>query len=361
MIEYENLNKVNQIFFEDFRKVFDKTLNSGRFILGENVVTFEKEFAVFCGIKNCIGVANGLDALTIALRVFKFEKGSQVIVPSNTYIATILSIIQNDLQPILVEPDIVTYNINPELIQLSITPKTKAIMPVHLYGKMCNMEAINSIAAKFNLKIIEDCAQAHGAKFKGKKAGSFGHFGAFSFYPTKNLGALGDAGALTTNDTDLARIAGTFRNYGSQKKYYNDIAGVNSRLDEIQAAFLSVKLKSLDMINDHKRELAKLYLNNLREDFIQPSIHDDYFDVFHIFSVRHPKRDALRNYLLSQNIKTEIHYPVAPNKQKAMQGILDKFETPIAQTIHDTILSLPISFFHTEQDILKVIEVMNKF
>jgi dTDP-4-amino-4,6-dideoxygalactose transaminase len=361
MIEYENLNKVNQKFFEEYRVAFNATLDSGRFILGEKVNLFEKQFAAYCGSRNCIGVANGLDALTIALRVFNFEKGCEVIVPSNTYIATILSIVQNNLKPVLVEPDISTYNINPGLIEQNITQGTKALIAVHLYGKMCDMEAIKKIAAKHNLIIIEDCAQAHGAKFKGMKAGTFGHFGAFSFYPTKNLGALGDAGALTTDDDALAKIVESFRNYGSQKKYYNDRAGVNSRLDELQAAFLSVKLKALDDINDHKRSLAGLYMENLKEDFIKPVVQDHFFDVFHIFNIRHPKRNALRDYLLHHDIKTEIHYPVAPNKQKAMQGILDKFETPIAQTIHETTLSLPVSYFHSADNIRRIIEVMNKF
>ena len=361
MIEYENLNKANEIFFAEYKKAFDMILDSGRFILGEKVNAFEKEFANYCGSRNCIGVANGLDALTIALRVFNFERGSEVIVPSNTYIATILSIIQNDLKPVLVEPDIATYNINPELIEQSITTKTKAIMPVHLYGKICNMEMINAIAEKHNLKVIEDCAQAHGAKYKNKKAGTFGQFGAFSFYPTKNLGGLGDAGALTCDDFALATEVRSYRNYGSKKKYYNDVAGINSRLDEIQAAFLSVKLNALDRINEHKRNFAKLYMQNLKEDFIKPVTHEDYFDVFHIFNIRHPRRNELKEFLFRNGIVTEVHYPVAPNKQKAMQGILDQFDTPIAQTIHDTTLSLPVSFYHTTEDISKVIEVMNKF
>ncbi|MGZ4035147.1 MAG: DegT/DnrJ/EryC1/StrS family aminotransferase [Bacteroidia bacterium] len=361
MIEYENLGKLNKPFFEEYEKAFKETLESGWYILGNKVETFEKEFASYCNTKHCIGLANGLDALILALRAFNFPTGSEVIVPSNTYVATILSIVHNGLTPVLVEPDLTTYNIDPKKIEEKITSKTTAIMVVHLYGKMCEMDTINAIAKKHNLKVIEDCAQAHGAKYKNKLAGNWGDFGAFSFYPTKNLGAIADAGAMTTNDDDLAGIIRTLRNYGSKTKYYNEVVGFNSRLDEVQAAFLSVKLKYLDAINEHKRKLANLYLKDLKADFIKPVVAQEYFDVYHIFNIRHPKRDALKEYLLKNNIKTEIHYPVAPNKQKAMIGILDAVQTPIAEEIHQTTLSLPVSYFHTEQDILRVIEVMNKF
>lgn len=361
MIEYENLAKLNKPFFEEYEKAFKETLESGWYILGNKVQTFEKEFAAYCETKHCIGLANGLDALILALRAYSFEKGTEVIVPSNTYIATILSIVQNGLIPVLVEPDLSTYNIDSKKIEEKITSKTRAIMVVHLYGKMCEMDSINTIAKKHNLKVIEDCAQAHGAKYKNKKAGNWADFGAFSFYPTKNLGALADAGAMTCNDDQLADAIKTLRNYGSKQKYYNELVGYNSRLDEVQAAFLSVKLKYLDKINEHKRKLADLYLKNLKSDFIKPVVHPDYYDVYHIFNIRHPKRDALKDYLFKNNIKTDIHYPVAPNKQKAMIGILDKQSTPIAEDIHQTTLSLPVSYYHTEQDILKVVETMNKF
>ncbi len=361
MIEYENLGKLNKPFFEEYEKTFKQTLESGWYILGSKVQSFENEFAVYCNTRYCVGLANGLDALILALRAFNFEKGTEVIVPSNTYIATILSIVHNNLQPILVEPDITTYNIDAKKIEEKITSKTRAIMVVHLYGKMCEMDIITAIAKKYNLKIIEDCAQAHGATYKKKKAGNWGDFGAFSFYPTKNLGAVADAGAMTTNDEQLAETIKILRNYGSKTKYYNEAVGFNSRLDEIQAAFLSVKLKQLDKINSHKRKLAALYLQYLKPDFIKPVIHSDYDDIYHIFNIRHPKRDALKDYLLKNEIKTDIHYPVAPNKQKAMLGILDNQPTPIAEEIHQTTLSLPISYFHTEEDVLKVIEVMNKF
>ncbi|MEI6488147.1 MAG: DegT/DnrJ/EryC1/StrS family aminotransferase [Bacteroidota bacterium] len=361
MIEYENLGKLNQPFFEEFEGAFQETLKSGWYILGKKVEQFEREFAGYCGTQHCIGVANGLDALILALRAFDFPKGSEIIVPSNTYIATILSIVHNGLIPILVEPDIATYNIDAKKIEEKITSKTSAILVVHLYGKVCEMDAIINIARKHHLKVIEDCAQAHGAKYKNKKAGSFGDLNAFSFYPSKNLGALADAGAITTNDEELAGAIKSLRNYGSKMKYYNELVGFNSRLDEMQAAFLSVKLKYLDKINEHKRKLASVYLKELKSDFILPQEHPDYFDVYHIFNVRHPKRDQLKEYLLKNEIRTEIHYPVSPNKQLAMKGIIDHQQTPISEEIHQTTLSLPISYFHKEIEILHVIEVMNRF
>ncbi|MBL7917014.1 MAG: DegT/DnrJ/EryC1/StrS family aminotransferase, partial [Bacteroidia bacterium] len=302
-----------------------------------------------------------LDALTLSLRAFNFEENAEVIVPSNTYIATILSIVQNKLKPVLVEPNIETYNIDANKIEEKITAKTKAIMVVHLYGKMCEMDKIMAIAKKHNLKVIEDCAQSHGAFFKGKISGSFGDYAAHSFYPTKNLGAMGDAGAVTCNDDGLAEKIKVLRNYGSQVKYYNDVVGVNSRLDELQAALLLVKLKYLDKINEHKRKLASIYFKELKSDFIKPQLSNDYKDVFHIYCIRHPKRDQLKEHLLKHNIKTEIHYPVCPVEQKAMKGIIDNQKTPIAKEIHSTILSLPISYFHTEADVLKVTEAMNRF
>jgi dTDP-4-amino-4,6-dideoxygalactose transaminase len=360
-IEYENLQKANRPFLEEYRRAFDGVLNGGWFILGQSVRQFEESFAAYIGSRHCVGVANGLDALTMSLRAFSFERGSEVIVPSNTYIATILSILQAGLKPVLVEPDIRTYNINPALIEEAITPKTSAIMVVHLYGKACDMGPIVALSKKFNLKLIEDCAQSHGATVRGRMTGDFGDLGAFSFYPTKNLGALGDAGAVTTNDDTLALTLRRMRNYGSDKKYYNEIIGQNSRLDEVQAAFLSVKLHSLNAINTHKRSLADIYHSGLKQDFIKPVRHPDFFDVFHIYNIRHPKRDALRDYLLKNGIKTDIHYPVAPHSQTAMQGILDGRNYPISSEIHATTLSLPISYCHTKEDVERVVEVANTF
>jgi dTDP-4-amino-4,6-dideoxygalactose transaminase len=361
MIEYENLGKVNESFFTAFTKTFDQVLRSGWYILGNHVKNFERDFANYCGTPFSCGVANGLDALLLALKACSFEKGDEVIVPSNTYIATILAILHAGLRPVLVEPDIFTYNIDPSKIEEKITHDTKAILVVHLYGKLCNMDKIMQLARKKNLKVIEDCAQAHGASFRNKKAGSFGDLGAFSFYPTKNLGALGDAGSVTTSDETLYRSISILRNYGSQLKYHNEKIGYNSRLDEIQAAFLSVKLPYLDALNQHKRNLAKLYMQGLKSDFIKPLVQEDYLDVYHIFNVRHERRDQLREFLLKHEIKTEIHYPVAPNKQSAMKGVLDIEPTPIAEEIHRTTLSLPISSFHTPSEIKRVIDTMNRF
>ena len=361
MIEYENLAKANSQFFEEYKNEFLSVLNSGWYVLGKKVEEFEEKYASYCNSNYFVGVANGLDALTLALRAFGFEKKSEILVPSNTYIATILSIVQNDLKPVLVEPDIHTYNIDANKIEAAITKNTKAIMIVHLYGKMCEMDKIMAIAKKHNLKIIEDCAQSHGALFKNKPSGSFGDFGAHSFYPTKNLGALGDAGGLTTNDKLLNESIRTLRNYGSKIKYENEKVGFNSRLDELQASFLLVKLKYIDKINSHKRKLASIYLKELKSDFTTPQVNNDYYDVYHIFNIRHPKRNELKDHLLKNNIKTEVHYPIAPVDQLAMKGILDKQLTPISKEIHRTTLSLPISYYHTEENIYKVIEVMNKF
>jgi len=360
VIEYENLRKSNLIFFEELKKSFDDTLNSGWFILGKKVEKFEQEFSVYHNSIYCFGVASGLDALLLSLKAFDFEKGSEVIVPSNTYIATILSILQAGLKPVLVEPDILSYNIDPKKIEESITNKTKALMIVHLYGKSCEMDKIVEICGKYKLRLIEDCAQSHGAKFKGQLTGTFGEFGAFSFYPTKNLGALGDAGAVITNDESLSIKIKRLRNYGSDVKYYNEVVGYNSRLDEVQAGFLSIKLKKLDEINTHKRKFAQIYLDNLKDDFIKPVVDKNYFDVYHIFNIRHKKRDELKDYLLKNEIKTDIHYPVAPHKQNAMKNILEG-SYPISEEIHNTTLSLPCSFGHTEEEIYQVVEVMNKF
>lgn len=360
MIEYENLGKLNKPFFDEYLESFKKTMEGGWYVLGTNVERFEKEFSVYNGASYAVGVANGLDALILALKAFDFEIGSEVIVPSNTYIATILAIVHAGLKPVLVEPNINTYNIDPSKIEAAVTNKTKAIMVVHLYGKACDMDPIVSLCQKYNFRLVEDCAQSHGATYKGQKTGTFGDFGCFSFYPTKNLGALGDAGAVVSNDKTLMDKIRTLRNYGSNIKYHNEVVGYNSRLDEIQAGFLSVKLKKLDEINAHKRELAALYIEGLSDKFIKPKIEKDFFDVYHIFNVRTSNRDRLREYLLANEIKTDIHYPIAPHKQEAMSGIIAG-EYPISEEIHNTTISLPISYFHTKEEILRVIDVMNGF
>lgn len=361
MIEYENLKKANQPFFESYQKKYLEVLDSGKFILGEQVQIFESAFAAYCGTSHCVGVGNGMDALTLALRSFGFPAGSEVIVPSNTYVATIFSIINSGLKPVLAEPDIGTYNIDPLRAEELIKENTVAIMAVHLYGKCCNMDEMKRLGEQYNLRIIEDCAQAHGASFKQRKAGSFGDFGAFSFYPTKNLGALGDGGGLTTNSEYLFKKILQLRNYGSEKKYYNDVVGVNSRLDELQASFLLIKLAALENINTHKRKLADLYQKGLKADFIKPLIDDEFQDVFHIYNIRHPRREQLREYLLKNGIQTEIHYPVPPHRQKALQEIFKNHQYPISEEIHATTLSLPISFMHTEDDVLYVIDKLNAF
>jgi dTDP-4-amino-4,6-dideoxygalactose transaminase len=281
-------------------------------------------------------------------------------VPSNTYIATILAIVQSGHIPVLVEPDIRTYNIDPAKCALAITPKTKAIMVVHLYGKACEMDQLLGLCREHKLALIEDCAQAHGAEYKGKKVGTFG-IGAFSFYPTKNLGCLGDGGAVVTSDERIAAKIKTLRNYGSKVKYYNEVVGYNSRLDEVQAGFLSVKLKHLAVITEHKRTLARYYFDNLAKEYILPVEDKDFYDVFHIFNVRHPQRDELRQYLLDHGVKTEIHYPVSPNKQQAMRGILDQIACPISEEIHATTLSLPISYATTLDEVKTVVEHLNAF
>lgn len=360
MIEYENLKKVNQPYFREFKEVFNGVLESGWFVLGNNVTAFEKEFADYIDVKYCAGVASGLDALTLSLKILNLPEQSEIIVPSNTYIATVLSILQSGHKPVFVEPDLKTYNINPELIEAAINSKTKAIMVVHLYGKSCDMDPIMAICRRHGLLLVEDCAQAHGAEYKGKKAGTFGDLAAFSFYPTKNLGCLGDGGAIVTNNEEYFKKARMLRNYGSEIKYYNEYVGVNSRLDEIQAAFLRVKLKHLDEIVSHKNNLAKVYLNNLSHDFILPSVNPEFYDSFHIFNIRHKRRDLLKQYLLEHDIKTEIHYPLPPHKQNALKE-MNPLSFPLSEEIHRTTLSLPVSSFHSVEDIQHVVEVLNEF
>lgn len=346
---------------DECTEVFQEVLQGGWYILGKQVGQFEQSFASYCGVQHCIGVASGLDALVLSLRYFGFKAGDEVIVPANTYIASILAVMQVGLKPVLVEPDLSTYNIDPNKIEAAISKRTRAILVVHLYGKMCDMDPILQLADQYDLKVVEDCAQAHGAIYKGRKAGAFGDFGAFSFYPTKNLGALGDAGAVTCKEDELNSSIRTLRNYGSSAKYVFDKVGYNSRLDEVQAAFLSVKLKYLNKITAHKQRIAAIYLCELKSDFILPTVQTGFEDVYHIFAVRHPERDRLKKYLLENGIGTEIHYPIAPHQQQAMKGILSDVGYPISEEIHRTILSLPISYGHTEADITRVVEVMNRF
>lgn len=361
MIEYESLKASNAAYFDEMRNAFEEVLQSGWYILGKQVCEFEKEFASFINSTYCSGVANGLDAIILTLKALDLPKGSEILVPSNTYIATILAVLHSGHVPVPIEPRLETYNINPELLEEKITAKTKAIVVVHLYGKACEMAKILSIAQKHSLKVVEDCAQSHGATEFGKQTGTFGDMGAFSFYPTKNLGGLGDAGCVTTNDEKLNNQIRLLRNYGSAIKYHNEVIGYNSRLDEMQAAFLRVKLRQLNTLTTHKRQLATMYHEGLKNDFVKPMVSEGYYDVFHIYNIRHERRDLLKEYLLKKEIKTEIHYPIAPHKQKAMNGIWDQYQLPIANLIHQTTLSLPISYGTTKEEVTKVIDALNKF
>jgi dTDP-4-amino-4,6-dideoxygalactose transaminase len=370
MVEFLNLKEITKRDKKELMQAFENVLDSGWFILGEQVKRFEREFAEYCGVKNCIGVANGLDALILILEGYKqlgfMKDGDEVIVPSNTYIASILAVSKAGMVPVLVEPDINTYLIDENLIEEKITSKTKAILPVHLYGRLCNMEAINNIAKKYNLKVIEDCAQSHGASCDGTKCGSLGDAAGFSFYPGKNLGALGDAGAVTTNDDVLAEIIKAYRNYGSHKKYENLYQGINSRLDEVQAALLSVKLKELDSDNKKRKVIAQYYIDHINNDLItlpyskQINIRDFDSNVWHVFPVRVQNREKFQKYLSEKDIQTVIHYPIPPHKQSAYrEWVNERF--PISEKIHEEIISLPISPVMKKDEVELVCKVVNSY
>lgn len=365
MIPFLDLKGINAKYREDLISACTDVIDSGWYIQGTQCKAFEEEFAAYCGTKYCIGVANGLDALTLTLRAYKelgvISDGDEVIVPSNTYIASILAISENNLTPILVEPNIDTCLINPKEIEKNITSKTKVILPVHLYGQTCEMDEINEIAKKYNLKVIEDSAQSHGAMFKDKRCGNLGDASGFSFYPGKNLGALGDGGAITTNDGKLATTIRAIANYGSHKKYENLYKGVNSRLDELQAALLRVKLKHLDEDTEHRKKIANLYLDKIKNKNITlPALTNKNNHVWHVFVIRINKREELQKYLLDNGIQTLIHYPIAPNKQEAYkEWKLNSY--PISEKIHDEILSLPISPILSLDDANRVICVINNY
>jgi len=362
MIEYENLAGVNVPFREEFERKFSDILKKGWFVLGAEVAAFEKEFSAWCGTRHCVGVASGLDALVLSFKAMHLPEDSEVLVPSNTYIASILAILAAGLRPVLVEPEWATCNMDPLAAANAVTGKTAAILPVHLYGKSTRMDALMEIARRHDLRVVEDCAQSHGARHKGILTGTFGDAGAFSFYPTKNLGALGDAGAVVTNDDALADEVRALRNYGSRMKYQNDILGVNSRLDELQAGFLRIKLAKLGAMNEHKRRLAEIYFSGIRaKDLTLPDRDGDFFDVFHIFAVRHPARDRLRDYLLAKGIKTEVHYPIPPARQKALAHVFNPEEYPVSERIHAEEISLPCSYCHSDADISEVCKAVNSF
>jgi dTDP-4-amino-4,6-dideoxygalactose transaminase len=331
---------------DQLNAAYQRVAESGRFILGPEVENFESEFAAYCEAKHCVGVGNGLDALHLILRAAEIGSGDEVIVPSNTYIATWLAVSYAGATPIPVEPDQRTYNIDPEKIEAAITARTRAIMAVHLCGQPADMDAINEVAARHDLKVIEDCAQAHGARYKGNRVGTLGFAAAFSFYPGKNLGALGDGGSIVTNDDDLARRARLIGNYGSEVKYYNETKGLNSRLDELQAAFLRVKLARLDEWNDLRKQIALTYLQALKgvENLTLPHVPDWADPVWHLFMVRHPQRDLLQKHLTANGVSTIIHYPVPPHLQKAYAELgYARGSFPISERLAHEVLSLPMS------------------
>ncbi|EST12721.1 DegT/DnrJ/EryC1/StrS family aminotransferase [Sporolactobacillus laevolacticus] len=348
-IESEILDKFNEIYHKNW------------YINGTEVEQFETEFANYCGAKYCIGCGNGLDALYLILRGYDIQSGDEVIVPSNTYIATALAVSYVGAKPVFVEPDIKTYNINPDLVEKKINDKTKAIIAVHLYGQPAEMTKINRIAKKYGLKVIEDSAQGHGANYKGTRTGNLGDAAGFSFYPGKNLGALGDAGAVVTNDQALAVKIKALSNYGSDRKYHHIYKGVNSRLDEIQASFLRIKLKHLDRWNHHRRTIAERYINQMdNEKIIKPFISDFSEPVWHIFAVRAKKRNDFQSYLEKNGIETTIHYPIAMHLQDAYKDLnIKKGQLPIAEQIADEIISLPMWYGMKDKEINDVIEKVN--
>lgn len=361
MIKFLDLKKINNRYREEIASRIKDILDKGWYLQGEENENFTKNFANFCGTKFALGVANGLDALNLIIKAYGFGNGDEIIVPANTYIATILAISENGCIPILVEPDIKTYNINPDSIEEKITSKTKAIMVVHLYGQAVQMEKIWKIAKKYNLKIIEDSAQAHGAIYQENRTGNLGDASGFSFYPGKNLGCMGDGGAVTTNDEELFNKIKAIANYGSDRKYHHIYKGVNSRLDEIQAAVLDIKLKHLDSDNNKRREISKYYRENIKNSkLILPETYDEKSHVWHIFAVRTKNRDEFQKYLTEKGIQTIIHYPTPPHKQGAYKE-WNNLSFPITEEIHNTILSLPISPVMTDSEIEKVVEVVNEY
>lgn len=366
MIKFLDLQAINARYDDAFQEKFKQFLQNGYYILGSEVSAFEQNFSNYCETKYAVGTSNGLDALILIFKAYitlgKLNPGDEVIVPANTYIASILSILLANLKPVFVEPDEKTFNINESEIEKHITAKTKAILVVHLYGQLANMDAINQLAEKHQLLVIEDAAQAHGAKNnQGKRAGNLGHAAAFSFYPSKNLGALGDAGAVTTNDEALAKVISELRNYGSEKKYVNTRVGFNNRLDALQAVFLNIKLPDLDTDNYQRRLVAKQYLKRI----VNPKISLPFYDgsenhVFHVFVVQVENRVEFIDYLRKHEVETLIHYPIPPHKQKALNSY-SELELPITEAIHKNVVSIPISPIMLESDINKIITVLNSY
>jgi len=366
MIPFLDVQQINARFELAFKNVFVEFLNAGQCILGNKLKQFEKEYAKFCGTKYCVGVASGLDAITILCKGYielgKLKIGDEVLVPANTYIASILGIINAGLTPVLVEPNETGFTISVENIENQLTTKTKMILVVHLYGELTDMRGVNVLAKKHKLIVIEDAAQAHGAiDGNNLKAGNLSDGGAFSFYPSKNLGALGDGGAITTNDFELFNVVKKLRNYGASQKYRNDIKGVNSRLDELQAAFLSIKLTQLDADNNNRRAIAKYYIEHINNDKIRlPKWNGSKNHVFHVFVIRCKNRNELQDYLLRNGIQTVIHYPIPPHKQKALHEYT-YLKLPITEQMHEEVLSLPISPIQTSVDTQKIVSILNQF
>lgn len=364
MIKFLDLKKINDQYAQDLKQAAAEVIDSGWYLLGERVAKFEASLNKFHGTEHAIGCANGLDALRLILNAYIklgiLKKGDEIIVPANTYIASILAITDNELTPVLVEPNPETFNLNLSIVENFITERTKAIMVVHLYGRVCWSNELETLAAKYNLKIIEDNAQAIGAEWNGKKTGSLGHASGFSFYPGKNLGALGDAGAVLTNDTLLAETVRAIGNYGSQKKYENKYQGLNSRLDEIQAAFLEVKLKYLTAENQIRRTIASYYLSTIKNPhIILPYNTEEATEhVWHLFVVRTLHRESLQQYLTRNQVQTLVHYPIPPHKQKAYSE-WNHLSFPVTEEIHNEVISLPISPVMTQDEVKKVVSVLN--
>ncbi|GAB2912878.1 DegT/DnrJ/EryC1/StrS family aminotransferase [Paralcaligenes ginsengisoli] len=365
MVKFLDLKALNKQYREELLTACAKVVDSGWYIAGDALSIFEREFSHYCGTKYCVGVANGLDALSLTFRAWmelgQLKKGDEVIVPANTYIASVLAITSNGLTPVFVEPDPHSFNLSPAKTKAVITKRTRAILPVHLYGRLADMPELMALADKHDLLVLEDSAQAHGSSLNNRKAGNWGHAAAFSFYPGKNLGALGDAGAVTTNDADLAKTVRALGNYGSHEKYRNLFRGFNSRLDEIQAAMLSVKLKYLDDQTERRRKIARLYLAGINNPLIQtPDWGHDEQHVWHLFVVRCKQRAELQKYLEQAGVQTLVHYPLAPHKQQAY-SMYNAFSFPITESIHDEVLSLPISPIIPETDVERVVVAINKF
>lgn len=361
MISFLDLAKVNNRFRGEIDARIAGVLDKGWYLQGEENKIFAADFAAYCGTKYALGVANGLDALRLIIKASGFGAGDEIIVPANTYIATILAISDNGCTPVLVEPDINTYNINPDLIEAAITAKTKAIMVVHLYGQAVQMEKIWTIAKKYNLKVFEDAAQGHGALYQGKRTGNLSDAAAFSFYPGKNLGCLGDGGAVVTNDEELYNKVKALANYGSDRKYHHIYQGLNSRLDEIQAAVLDVKLPHLDADNARRREIAKYYREHIiNPKIILPQTYDELAHVWHVFVVRTQERDKFQEYLTEKAVQTIIHYPTPPHKQLAYHEWNNR-TYPITEEIHKTVISLPISPAMTDDEVNQVVRIVNEW